>query len=148
MIDRAIVGREATSEVVTLERSRLRLFARLLGYPPEGVHLDVAAARAAGHPDLVAPPTFLAGLETETEMIYRTLEEVGVDLATVLNGEEHFTYHRTLHAGDDIVLTTRIADVYERGRLDFLVRETRVTRGEELVAELRNTIVVVNEVGA
>ncbi|MEJ2863982.1 FAS1-like dehydratase domain-containing protein [Actinomycetospora flava] len=148
MIDRSIVGSGAASEVVTLERGRLRLFARVLGYPPDGVHRDVAAARAAGHPDLVVPPTFLAGLETETEMIYRTLEEVGVDLAAVLNGEQHFTYHRTLHAGDDVVLTTRIVDVHERGRLDLLVRETAVTRGDELVAELRNTIVVVNEVAA
>jgi acyl-CoA thioesterase FadM len=145
MIDGSVVGRESTSEVVTIERSRLRLFARLLGYPADGVHRDVAAARAAGHPDLVVPPTYLAGLETETEAIYRTLEDAGVDLAKVLNGEQGFTYHRALHVGEEIVFTTRVADVYARGRLDFLVRASSVTRSGELVAELRNTIVVVNE---
>ena len=147
VIDRSVIGREAVSEAVTLERSRLRLFVRLLGYPPDGVHRDLAAARAAGHPDLLVPPTYLAGLETETEAIYRTLEDVGVDLAAVLNGEQHFTHHRPLHAGDEIVFTTRVTDVYARGggRLEFLVRESAVTRGGELVAELRNTIVVVRE---
>ncbi|GAA4910385.1 MaoC dehydratase-like protein [Actinomycetospora succinea] len=146
MIDRSVVGRETASEVVTVERSRVRLFAQLLGYPRDGVHRDLAAARAAGHPDLVVPPTYLAGLETETGAIYRTLDDVGVDLATVLNGEQHFTYHCTLHAGDEIVFTTRVADVYARGegRLEFLVRETAVTRSGEPVAELRNTVVVVN----
>ncbi|MEJ2885174.1 FAS1-like dehydratase domain-containing protein [Actinomycetospora aeridis] len=150
MIDTTIVGRELTSEVITLERSRLRLFARLLGYPADGVHRDLAAAGAAGHPDLVVPPTYLAGLETETEAIYRTLEDVGVDLATVLNGEQHFTHHRTLHAGDQIVFVTRITDVYARseGRLEFLVRDTAVTRDGELVAELRNVIVVVHREAA
>ena len=88
----------------------------------------LAAARAAGHPDLLVPPTYLAGLETETEAIYRTLEDVGVDLAAVLNGEQHFTHHRPLHAGDEIVFTTRVTDVYARGggRLEFLVRESAV----------------------
>jgi hypothetical protein len=146
VIDKAVIGRKSTSVPMTIERGRLGLFSRLLGFPADGPYRDIAAARAAGHPDLPVPPTFLAGLETETEEIYRTLDAIGVDLETVLNGEQSFTYHRMLHAGDEIVFTTRIADVYQRddGRLEFLVRETAVTRGDELVADLRNVIVVVN----
>lgn len=50
--------------VVTVERGRLALFARVTGQT-DPVYTDVAAARAAGHPDLPVPPTFIFGLELE-----------------------------------------------------------------------------------
>jgi acyl dehydratase len=148
MIDRAAIGRETARTEVQIERGRLQLFARVLGQT-DPVYSDLAQARAAGHPDLPVPPTFLMGLEIETEDVYRTLESLGVPLGDVLHGEQEFTYCRPVHAGDTVALTTRIADVYERkaGRLEFLVRETRVDRDDELVARMRSVLVVTHREG-
>jgi acyl dehydratase len=148
VIDRAVIGRQTAQTEVLIERGRLQLFARVLGQS-EPVYTDLACARAAGHPDLPVPPTFLMGLETETGDVYRTLDFLGVELGDVLHGEQQFTYHRPVHAGDTVMLTTRIADVYQRkaGQLEFVVRETRVCRDQDLVAELRSVLVVTHRDG-
>jgi hydroxyacyl-ACP dehydratase HTD2-like protein with hotdog domain len=64
----------------------------------------------------------------------------------VLHGEQAFTYHRPAHAGDTLTLQRRIVDVYAKkgGALEFLVKQTDVHRGTELIAEARSVIVVRN----
>ena len=48
----------------TVERGRLRFFARVVGLD-DSEFTSLERARAAGHPDLPVPPTFLFGLELE-----------------------------------------------------------------------------------
>ncbi|WP_432837455.1 MaoC family dehydratase N-terminal domain-containing protein [Dactylosporangium sp. CA-092794] len=128
---------------VDLERGRLRFFARATGQS-DPVYLDVDAARAAGHPDLPVPPTFFFSLELEAPDPFGYLDRLGVDLRFVLHGEQSFTYHRLAYAGDQLTLTQRIVDVYAKrgGALEFLVRETDVTRAGEPVAQGRSVLVV------
>ncbi|MFD7845611.1 MaoC family dehydratase N-terminal domain-containing protein [Nocardia sp. NPDC059764] len=130
---------------VYVERGRLRLFAKAIG-ETDPLYTDVAAARQAGHPDLPVPPTFFFSLELEAPDPFAYLTALGVDLRRVLHGEQSFTYHRPAHAGDTLTLQPRIVDVYSKkgGALEFLVKQTGISRGEELVAEASSVIVVRN----
>ena len=139
-----VIGRELPAVAVDVERGRLRFFAAAIG-ETDPVFSDLAAARAAGHPDLPVPPTFLFGLDLEASDLTALLAGLGVDLRRVLHGEQSFTYHSPAHAGETLTFAPRIADVYSRkgGALEFLVKETAVSRaGGTAVAELRSTIVV------
>jgi hypothetical protein len=139
-----VIGRELPVVDVDVERGRLRFFAAAIG-ETDPVFSDLAAARAAGHPDLPVPPTFLFGLDLEASDLTALLAGLGVDLRRVLHGEQSFTYHSVAHAGDTLTIAPRIADVYSRkgGALEFLVKETAVSRSDgTAVAELRSTIVV------
>ncbi|NJP94779.1 MaoC family dehydratase [Nonomuraea sp. FMUSA5-5] len=143
-------GTELPPVTVDVERGRLRFFAEAVG-ETDPVYLDLAAARAAGHPDLPVPPTFLFGLELERPDPFGYLTDLGVDLRHVLHGEQAFTYHSVAHAGDRLVLRPRIADVYSKkgGALQFLVKETAVTRADgSPVADLTSVIVVRDPAGA
>lgn len=146
MIDTSVIGRHTARTTVRIERGRLRLFARVLGQD-DPVYSDLEAARAAGHPDLPVPPTFLMGLEIETEDVYRTFDSLGVSLYDVLHGEQTFVYHDTAYAGDELVLDTSISDVYQRkgGALQFIVRRTEITRDGRPIAELGGVLVVVDQ---
>lgn len=128
---------------VTVERGRLRMFAHVIG-ETDPVYVDLAAARAAGHPDLPVPPTFFFSLEMESPDPWGYLADLGVDLRRVLHGEQEFTYHAMVHAGDTVELRPRIVDVYTRkgGALEFLVKRTDVVRDDRLVAEATAVIVV------
>ena len=141
----AIVGQEQGPVTVAVERGRLVAFGRAIG-ETDPIYTDVEAARAVGHPDLPAPPTFLFGLDLETADTLGFLAARGVDLAAVLHGEQAFTYHAPVHAGDTLTFASTFAEAYSKagGKLDFLVRRTRVTRAGELVAELDNTAVIRN----
>jgi acyl dehydratase len=129
--------------VVPVERGRLALFARVTGQA-DPVYSDLAAARAAGHPDLPVPPTFFFGLELESPAPFGYLGELGIDLRQVLHGKQSYRYHALAHAGDTLTLTSRITSVVSRpGRaLEFLVKQTDITRHGALIAEASTTIVV------
>ncbi len=140
-----VIGTEHPPLTVEVERGRLRAFAHSID-ETDPVYLDLDAARAAGHPDLPVPPTFLFGLGLGGGADdFGWLAGLGVDLRQVLHGEQGFTYHQVAHAGDTLVLRPRIVDVFTKrgGALQFLVRETQVSRPDEtLVADMRMTIVV------
>jgi acyl dehydratase len=122
MLDRSLIGRESEPVVHEVERGAIRRFAEALG-DPNPVYSDEAAARAAGYPSLVAPPTFPVTLASNERFRH------SLDLGTrsILQGEQQFEYARAIVAGDRITLRSRVADVQERagasGPMDVLVIE-------------------------
>jgi len=100
-----LVGRVLTApDEYEVSRAKIREFAEAVGERSPVCH-DVKAARAAGHADLVAPPTFavipsFVGLRL-------VMEQIGAPLAAQVHGEQSFTHHRPIVAGD--VLTSSAA---------------------------------------
>ena len=142
MLDKTLIGRESEPTVVEVEKGAVRRFAEALG-DPSPLALDEAAARAAGYPSLVAPPTFAATLGW-TERFRHSL-----DLGTraVLHGEQAFEFARPLVAGDRLTVKTKVLDVQERagasGPVDVVVveDEARDEKGA-LVVKARATYIV------
>ena len=143
MIDRSLIGHELPPSTMTVERGRLRFFARAIGQT-DPVYTDLEAAHAAGYADLPAPPTFLFSAELDSHASFALLDLLKIPLANVLHGEQAFTYHRPVCAGDTITIRPRITDIYDKkgGALEFVVKtaEARNQR-DELVAELRTVLV-------
>ncbi|WP_242345049.1 FAS1-like dehydratase domain-containing protein [Anaeromyxobacter terrae] len=131
MLDRSLVGRESEPVEQEVERSAIRRFAEALG-DPNPIYQDEAAARAAGYPALVAPPTFAVALAANDRFRH------SLDLGTrsILHSEQQIEYARPLVAGDRVTVVTRVADVQERpgasGPMDVLVLEdeARDDKGE------------------
>jgi acyl dehydratase len=148
-IDRSFIGREFDGTSLAITRSRLQNFAKATGQH-DPVYIDVDAAKQAGHRDLPVPPTFFFGIELEAPDPFAFVTELGVDLRTVLHGEQQFEYKQMAYAGDELTATSRIADIYEKkGRLlEFIVRESTVTNQDgAVVAVLRSSTVVQNRPG-
>jgi acyl dehydratase len=144
MIDRRHIGHTLPPFTVPVEAGRLRFFAKATGQV-DPVYSDVDAARAAGHPDLPVPPTFLFCLEMEGPNPAAIRDLLGIDYRRLLHGEQRFSYHAMAHAGDVLGFAQRIEDIYDKkgGALEFVVRRTRVNnqRGV-LVAELHCVTVI------
>lgn len=142
MIDRKIIGMKFPAHSAVVEAGQLRFFAKAIG-ETDPVYSDESAAQDAGHPALPVPPTFFFSLEiTRKETNWR--EAAGIQLPRVLHGEQSFTYHRMVYAGDTLHFDGGVTDVYDKknGALTFVVMETRVTnqRGEH-VADIRKSLV-------
>lgn len=133
---------------VEIERGRLRAFAAATA-STDPVYTDLEAAKTAGHRDLPVPPTFFFSMDLEAPDPLGYVEELGIDLRTVLHGEQTFDYHQMVHAGDIVRLSSSIVDVFTKkgGALEFLVKKTEFTRADELVAEATTVIVVRNPTG-
>lgn len=146
MIDTSHIGRELPVHSVDVERGRLRFFARAIG-ETDAVYSDLSAAQAAGHPDLPVPPTFLFCLEMEVPDPFAFYADMGIHVSQILHGEQHFTYHAPVHAGDQVTFRARISDIYSKkgGKLEFVVKDTEVSNQKQTpVATLRSVIVVRN----
>ena len=139
MIDRRHIGMTLPPFTVDVEAGRLRFFAKATGQTdPVYSHLD--AARAAGHPGLLVPPTYFFCLEMDGPNPAAVRELLGLDIARVLHGEQGFSYHRLAHAGDRLTFAQRIDDIYDKkgGALEFIVRKTAVhNQHGQPVADLR-----------
>lgn len=138
----AFVGRTAAaSEPLEVTRGDIRRFATAIGDRSPVCH-DVEAARAAGHPDLVAPPTFLitATFGGEAGALLSD-PELGLDYSVVVHGEQSFAFSRPVHAGDVLETVTRVTGIRSAGRNELMTLVTTVTSGGEPVAEVANTVV-------
>lgn len=122
MLDRSLIGRESEPVLHEVEKGAIRHFAEALG-DPNPIYQDESAARAAGYPTLVAPPTFPV-LLTANERFRHSLD---LGTRSILHGEQLFEYARPIFAGDRITVRSRVADVQERagasGPMDVLVVE-------------------------
>lgn len=145
------IGQVSETRVVEVEQGFLKFFAKATG-ETDPVYFDEAAARAAGHPALPAPPTYLFSLNMSAPAniggILDPANGMGVDMSRILHGEQSFTYHRPIHAGDRLTLVTTTRDIYAKkgGALEFVVQDT--TAHDEagvLVAEMESVTVVRND---
>jgi len=144
MVDTTSIGHTFPPLSVDVHAERLRLFAKAIGETrPE--YVDEAAARAAGHPSLPAPPTYTAALSMEGPDPFSWMRELGIEVAQVLHGAQAFRYYAPIYAGDRLTFAARIANVVQKrgGSRAFIVKVTDITNQSGVrVAEMRSTIVV------
>ncbi|MFX8653063.1 MaoC family dehydratase N-terminal domain-containing protein, partial [Acinetobacter baumannii] len=88
---------------------RLLFFAKATGQT-DPIYVDVDAARAAGYPDLPAPPTFFFAAELDSGASFRVIEDLKIPIAKLLHGEQGFTYHRPACVGDTVTMRSTIDD--------------------------------------
>ena len=88
-------------------RVKIADFADAIGEPSE-LCRDAEAARRAGYPDVIAPPTFAVVLSMASARVANDDPGLGLDYSMVVHGEQSFAHSRPLHAGDMVVATTTI----------------------------------------
>jgi acyl dehydratase len=144
-LNKDLIGARIPAHSVDIERGRLRFFAKAIG-ESDPVYTDVEAAKAAGHRDLLVPPTFLFCAEGSRTDDFNMATFADLDVRYVLHGEQSFTYHRPVYAGDRLTFESVIEDIYSKkgGALEFLVQLVKVHRDGEPVAEIRKSLVVRN----
>lgn len=144
MLDKAFIGHRSEPRSIQVEAGQLRFFAKATG-ETNPIYSDVEAAKAAGHPALPAPPTFLFCLASLAPPKDDILTLLGVNIGRVLHGEQRFSELKSIHAGDVITFTSRISDLYDKkgGALDFIILDTEAEnqRGERV--GLSRTVTVV-----
>ena len=107
-LDQAFIGREyPPTEPYEVGREKIREFADAI-HDGSALHRDPEAAKAAGHPDVIAPPTFAIILTMRAQDALVDDPALGLDYSKVVHGNQRFTHHRPIRAGDRLVATTTI----------------------------------------
>ena len=128
-------------EPYEVSRVKIADFADAIGEPSE-LCRDADAARLAGYPDVIAPPTFAVVLSMASARVVNDDPGLGLDYSMVVHGEQSFAHSRPLHAGDLVVATTTIESIKAVGALSMMVTSTDLTTiGGEHVCTARSTLV-------
>jgi len=104
----------APTDPYLVGREKIREFARAV-FATNPLNHDVDAARAAGHADIVAPPTFPIVIQERTLAQLLAEPDAGIDFTRVVHGDQRFTYTRPIVAGDELTATLTVASVKSLG---------------------------------
>jgi acyl dehydratase len=108
-------------------REKIREFAVAIG-DESPIYHDVDAARAAGHRDVPAPPTFAIVISQRATKQASFDPEIGVDYSRVVHGEQRFEHHEPICAGDVLTARVEVADIREAGANWLLTTRTELVR--------------------
>jgi acyl dehydratase len=145
-VNKSVVGKEYPPFPVTVEREKIKEFARAIG-DANPFYLDDRVGAASEWGALIAPPTFAITFRSERADSDALLRDLGVDISRILHGEQEFEIVRQLTPGETYLCRTKVVDIYEKtgktGPMAFVVRETTVTdRTNEIVATMRSIMVI------
>jgi acyl dehydratase len=123
-------------------REKVREFARaVLATNP--IYLDVAAARTAGHADVVAPPTFPVVIQELTLAQLLAEPDANIDFTRVVHGDQRFSFSRDIVAGDELMATLSVTSVKSLGGHSMVTSESVMTdaRGDHVVTATSTLVV-------
>lgn len=142
-VNESFIGRSyPPTPTYRVSREKIREFATAINDANPACH-DVEAARALGHPDVVAPPTFAVLLTLPAGGQFIADPEAGVDYSRVVHGEQRFVHHRPIVAGDELQVTLTVADIRVAAGNELITNQAEVkTVDGELVTTAYSVIVV------
>jgi acyl dehydratase len=141
-VNREYAGRSfPPTEPYEVSRVKIAEFANAIG-DPSPLCRDRDAAQEAGYPDVIAPPTFAIVITMASSAHAMADEDLGLNYAMVVHGEQRFEHARPLHAGDVVVAQSTITDIRDAGRNVMLTTRTDIrTMGGEHVCTALSTLV-------
>ena len=127
------VGKTYPETVYAVGREKIREYAYAVG-EADPLYLDVQAARAAGHADVVAPPMFAVVYSAPAMAPGMFDPEVGINFAMMVHGGQEFEWGPLVVAGDEITTSASVKSISESNGMGFYVFETvsRNGNGEQV----------------
>lgn len=108
-----------------VSRAAVAAFAAAIG-ADDPVHSDVEAAQAAGHDDVVAPPTFPIVVAFAAMEALLADPLAGIELRNVVHAQQRFESQRAVRAGDVLTATLTVESVRRAAGTDLLVTRSDV----------------------
>ncbi|AXG78345.1 MaoC family dehydratase N-terminal domain-containing protein [Streptomyces paludis] len=110
-LDQSFVGRSyPPTEPYEVGREKIREFAEAVG-DPNPAYTDPEAAKALGHTDLIAPPTFVFAITFKAAGDVVADPQLGLDYSRVVHRDQKFAFSRPVRAGDRLTVTSTIVEI-------------------------------------
>jgi len=129
-LDQSFVGRTyPPTPPYEVGREKIREFADAIG-DPNPAYRDPEAARALGHPDVIAPPTFGIVLSMTAGRQVVADPELGLDYSRVVHGEQRFVSSRPVRAGDRLTAVVTVENIRSAAGNDMITTRADVSTVE------------------
>jgi acyl dehydratase len=143
------IGRQYVPHIRIVEQGSIRRYAEAIG-DDNLLYLDEEFAVKTGYRTIIAPPGFFgwpkkgAAMPAAITEVRAALVKAG--FARFLDGGISYDYYLPIHAGDMLVASMKVKDIYERegksGNMIFSVFETSyINEDGNLVAKAYHTLI-------
>jgi acyl dehydratase len=117
-VNTSAVGKRYPPAVYAVGREKVKEYAAAVG-ETNPLHLDVGAARTAGHDDVVAPPMFAVVYQAPAVMPGIFDPEVGINFAMMVHSGQDFRWERVVVAGEELTSEASVTSIEEKGGMGF-----------------------------
>lgn len=122
MTDERLVGRRYEAQPFEVTEASILAYRQAVG--------DTA------HDTVEAPPTYAMVYDYDAYWQLWQDQEVGMDVAHLVHGEQRFKFHRAVRPGDRIRATGRLSNVTRRGQMELVSYDvTSIDDEDRLVSE-------------
>ncbi|HEY3771859.1 MAG TPA: MaoC family dehydratase N-terminal domain-containing protein [Solirubrobacteraceae bacterium] len=129
-----VAGRTYAPSVYAVGREKIREYALATG-ETNPLHLDLDAAREAGHRDLVAPPMFAVVYQAPGMRAPFADPDLAIDFPRLLHAGQEFGWGPLVIAGDEVTTTVSVDGVREAAGMQFFdFKAHSVNQRGEMVA--------------
>ncbi len=119
-LDQSFVGRTyPPTPPYEVGREKIREFAEAVG-DTNPAYTDPEAAAALGHPDVIAPPTFVFAITFKAARQVTEDPQLGLDYDRVVHGDQKFVHVRPVRPGDRLTVSTTIEAIKSMAGNDIL----------------------------
>ncbi|MFE6867814.1 MaoC family dehydratase N-terminal domain-containing protein [Kitasatospora sp. NPDC057692] len=141
-LDPSFIGRTyPPTEPYEVGREKIREFAVAVG-DANPAYTDPEAAKALGHPDVIAPPTFpiLLSMRAAAQVVQDP--ELGLDYSRVVHGDQKFGYTRPVRAGDRLTVAVTVDNIKSLAGNDVLTVRGEIAdeSGEHVVTSVMTLV--------
>jgi acyl dehydratase len=142
MIDHKWIGKAYGPMEYEIGREKMKEYAAAAkDFRP--IYHDKEFAAGTKYGDIIGMPNFAAvyGLRGAGMMLVDP--EIKLNLAMLVHGAQEFEWFNPVKPGDTITETGKVAEIYEKGNLDFIVYEGEsVNQNGEPVCRSRATMII------
>jgi acyl dehydratase len=142
MVDHKWIGKAYGPIKYEIGREKMREYASAAkdGRP---IYHDEEFAATTQYGDIIGMPNFAAVYGLRGAGMVLLDQEVKLNLAMLVHGAQEFEWFGVVKPNDVIMETGKIADIYEKGNLDFVVYEGEaMNQDDELVCRSRATFII------
>ncbi|MEU4113055.1 MaoC family dehydratase N-terminal domain-containing protein [Kitasatospora sp. NPDC028055] len=141
-LDPSFIGRSyPPTAPYEVGREKIREFAVAIG-DANPAYTDAEAAKALGHQDVIAPPTFPFAIAFRAAGQVVEDPELGLDYSRVVHGDQKFQYTRPVRAGDRLTVAVTIDNIKSLAGNDVLTVRGEVAdeTGEHVVTAIMTLV--------
>jgi len=136
-----LLGKHYPPQAYEVAREKIREFASAIG-DDNPAYYDLDVAKALGHADLVAPPTFAVVVTRGPQLSVVEDPDLGLDFSRVVHGDQKFELARPILAGDLLTTTASVGAAHTRAGNHFLtIRSDVVDASGAAVVTVSATLV-------
>ena len=126
MIEKKFIGKEYPVFTYEVGREKIREYVTTVG-DLNPLYLDQAVAKQSKFEGIIAPPIFLVLFWIKPANTAFHDKEVIPDLTGGVHGDVELKFFEVVKSGDVITVKAKIADIFTKKNLDFIVYEMVMT---------------------